>query len=75
MTKRDDGGPAFPALSMPGGVGMSLRDYFAAAAIDRAATIEAIERVDFDSSTWDSARIAKLAYVIADAMLWERNKK
>jgi hypothetical protein len=76
------GGPAFPVLG--GGfskmldgdamVGMTLRDYFAAAALpqimDTLYTIE--EADDLQSELHD--RIAEQAYLMADAMLAERDK-
>ena len=67
------GGAAFPSDQRFAGVlpGMSLRDYFAAAAlpafINRYST--------FFSSGVDCAWVAKGAYVAADAMLAERERK
>ncbi len=67
MSKKPDGGPAFPA---PGYVnqGMSLRDYFAAKAMEGmcSACSWAIDvSVDIES-------MAKASYEIADAMLAAR---
>lgn len=64
MSKRDDGGPAFPMIDEDYFLrGMTLRDYFAAKAMQ---------------ATVDPARpytqIATLAYEVADAMLKERAK-
>lgn len=66
--KIDDGGPAFPDADQPAGTGgMSLRDYFAAAA--------ATGLWAFDGHLeggWGSAKIAKAAYKTADAMIIAR---
>lgn len=78
MSNKDDGGPAFPQPLIPfrdtavetrevGGVeagGMSLRDYFAAVAMQG----------DVSSATGmlDASEEAKWAYKMADAMLKER---
>lgn len=58
-----DGGPAFPASDADGRCyrGMSLRDFFAAYAMSRAGIT-------------DPETTAERAYVIADAMLAEREK-
>ena len=57
----DDGGPAFPSADNPG---MSLRDYFAAKAMQE--LIVDVEGHDY---------IAEVSYRMADAMLEERNSK
>lgn len=76
MNPHNDGGPAFPIVGQPNPSegklalagqlhhGMTLRDYFAAAAIT----------TDWmgDHSIYEQA---ELAYKIADAMLAERAKK
>ena len=77
-TPNNTGGPAFPCSdilerdskgSFQGveisSAGMSLRDYFAAKAM-----LGIHERVD----SGGFARVAKLAYELADAMLEARNK-
>ena len=65
------GGPAFPIDGVPG---MSLRDYFAAAAMQSVLTWRekwlAWERDDADPQ----GTAAMVAYEIADAMLAERAK-
>ena len=77
MTAIDDGGPAFPRdHAHDGHNGMSLRDYFAAKAMQ--AMISKHGREDdnpgfFDYATDDS--IAKCAYIYADAMLEARKEK
>lgn len=67
--RQNDGGPAFPTEESHGDdyEGMSLRDYFAAAAMQ--AQITCTETVDKTEQG-----IAKYAYLYADAMLAERNK-
>jgi len=65
MSTKDDGGPAFPVIGEAGG--MSLRDYFAAKAMQGFAAAGADE--------WPSAEdLAHDAYTLADAMLRERAK-
>jgi len=58
---KDTGGPAFPVGSY---AGMTLRDYFAAMAMQALLT-----RIDMSG-----AERARDAYIIADAMLAQRNK-
>ena len=66
MTK-ETGGPAFPQL---GADGLSVRDYFAAKAMP--------SFIDYDlarSAFADPAvMVAKNAYLVADAMIAERDK-
>lgn len=67
MEKINDGGPAFPAD--PHAVaGMSLRDYFAAKAMQAMLTPEE----SFPQKDDDKAWYAKHAYAMADAMLRAR---
>lgn len=63
MSTKNDGGPAFPIGSTPEewGNGMTLRDYFAA---------KAMQNYICDDYTPDA--IAKAAYEMADAMLKAR---
>ena len=70
MSTKDNGGPAFPLQSIgpdfaPGYAGMTLRDYFAAKAMQGllANTVRATEE-----------RFALQAYLVADAMLEVRKK-
>ena len=69
-----DGGPAFPTTKPldfwgdPHG-GMSLRDYFAAAALQGMHA-----RDTYDSGLAEPTQRAHLAYIDADAMLKERAK-
>jgi DNA-directed RNA polymerase subunit alpha len=60
----DDGGPAFPSADNPG---MSLRDYFAAKAMQNL--------ISYESCGAPKDKTIALAYVVADAMLEERNNK
>lgn len=75
MSTIDDGGSAFPSWGTMGEVaheGMSLRDYFAAKAMQSAygALCASDKSVDGNEETL----IARLAYKLADAMLAERIK-
>jgi hypothetical protein len=77
MNKINDGGPAYPALyegsTRPDAMGMTLRDYFAAKAMQGFSTTvrdlgganDAIARGEFDTC-------ARFAYLLADAMLAAR---
>lgn len=77
MSYRDEGGPAFPTDEMHDehkvGVinGMSLRDYFAANALQGLFQGSFAHRV---ICTADAERWAENAYAFADAMLKERAK-
>ena len=64
--KISDGGPAFPADFQLYSTGMTLRDYFAAAAL------QGILALDKDG-TWDE--FSKCSYRIADAMIKAREAK
>lgn len=74
----NNGGPAFPVTPTdrsgqcaPTECGMTLRDYFAAKAMQGIIHNEA--DIDFSGKTVESA-VASLSYRIADAMLAEREK-
>jgi len=70
---RDAGGPAFPEPRpdlINDHLGMTLRDYFAAAAIMGVAELFHAEFMAPNAPE----KCAKCAYAIADAMLAERNK-
>jgi hypothetical protein len=58
----NDGGPAFPRTGWPNETGMTLRDYFAAKAM------QALAQGNYFDAT------ARQAYMIADAMLRERER-
>ena len=73
---KQDGGPAFPyAIKHVSGaehsmVGMTLRDYFAAAALQgMLASPPVVDRFEVSKARWSS-----IAYEWADAMLAERSK-
>ena len=74
MSTINDGGPAFPATqdngANQGGVsGMSLRDYFAAKAM------QAVMSTPMIAPVGGSDPVANLAYSMADAMLKAREQK
>lgn len=87
----NDGGPAFPVYSQPApelsfqadSAGMSLRDYFAARALQAVAGAAAFNQVAEDmmkragiNPARDTDKfIAMLAYDFADAMIAEREKR
>jgi hypothetical protein len=74
---RDDGGAAFPDYDHNGvNQGMTLRDYFAAAALQGLLAAEANpQAVGFPNNEPSAAAVfAMHAYQIADAMLTERAK-
>lgn len=66
---KNDGGPAYPSWTadMPGegSWGMSLRDYFAGQALAHLYT----------QDEGNVTNVAEWAYVVADAMLAERDKE
>jgi hypothetical protein len=66
MSNTDSGGPAFPT-TMPSN-GMSLRDYFAAKAMQGYAQYSAAN----SKFVFSDEQLAKDAYLIADAMLKAR---
>ena len=81
MSKRDDGGPAFPVSQyseFPGLHGMTLRDWFAGMALQ--GMLSDYETVRSAKSGADRIGItfqeqcANMAYESADAMLEARNK-
>lgn len=72
MSEKNDGGPAFPIGSTPEewGNGMTLRDYFAAKAMQ--AWFSDQEASFFDPKMQE--RAANCSYRIADAMLKARQE-
>lgn len=79
--KRRDGGPAFPVniggYSIEETLGMSLRDYFAAQAMqglvaDMAGAIASDDRLDRLRRALENT--ARLSFAIADAMLEARKR-
>lgn len=83
MNTINDGGPAFPLQSIgpdfaPGYAGMSLRDYFAAAALQGLVWSDIAmwpEGADVSDKPTDAVYMARTAYLIADAMLAARKEK
>ncbi len=69
MTTKNDGGPAFPVetVCLHGSYGMTMRDYFAAKAMNGMAAGSSYECTDKDLLL-----LAKQAYQMADAMLKAR---
>ena len=85
MTNKDNGGPAFPfgqtdeqsgqLVNGWGSEGMTLRDYFAAKAMQGIISGGGLGFMGWHPSNWDSSKsLAKSAYEMADAMLLERAK-
>lgn len=77
LEHKASGGPAFPVDDRNNSpvinhMGMTLRDYFAAKAMQ--ATVAATFAHVDDDNQWDCVEIAKHAYLIADAMLIERSR-
>lgn len=71
MSARDDGGPAFPSHGSMGEVahqGMTLRDYFAAQALQGYLASWPVD------ARIDEVRLVARCYDLADAMLEARRK-
>jgi hypothetical protein len=69
----EDGGPAFPSADNPG---MSLRDYFAAKAMQTILASQYVDGIYVGDSDNDSEFMcARSAYMMADAMINTRNNK
>lgn len=79
MTKKDDGGPAFPIVTTETNEhglifpfvtpGMTLRDYFAAQALTEFASFISVNLAEETVKV-----VARISYQMADAMLAEREK-
>jgi hypothetical protein len=74
MSDTNTGGPAFPLQSIgpdfaPGYSGMTLRDYFAAKAM------QGLIGGDWPTAKSEQNQLALLAYSVADAMLKARDAK
>lgn len=67
MSNTNTGGPAFPAHTIAMYEGMTLRDYFAAKAMQ-----SAFSEGNFTFTLEDYRHLAKVAYAMADAMLIEK---
>jgi hypothetical protein len=87
--KRETGGPAFPRPAIwlrdgndggnfcqdSGAEGMDLRDYFAGQVISQCQILDdGGEPAPTEMSQAHAARYARMAYILADAMLLERAK-
>lgn len=93
MSARNDGGPAFPGgvnsvytdidAGQPTQAGMSLRDYFAAKALQSAIITDTVPGAACDAMIAEAVRngrepedqMAMSAYAFADAMLRAREAK
>jgi len=75
MSGTDKNPPAFPVFPEPGVCsgtnGMTLRDYFAAQAMQAILSVVVADSLSSDES-WDPSQVAVDAYVAADHMLAER---
>jgi hypothetical protein len=69
---KSDGGPVFPD---PMAAGISVRDYFAAAALTGLLSTAAEKYIDSYGTVRARERVAEDAYFIADAMLAQREKQ
>lgn len=76
MSKKNDGGPAFPEPVMDFAQyrGMTLRDYFAARAMQAFITGAMSDGTAFNPKSGDHDAAAEVAYLIADAMLRAREE-
>jgi hypothetical protein len=82
MSRKDDGGPAFPTTSedyQQGFEGMSLRDYFAGQALQgwlsgpcQGDALDDYRPDDTEPFAQHQAAVARACYGYADAMLRER---
>jgi hypothetical protein len=82
MSNEINGGPAFPRTASQGGfdtheVGMMLRDYFAAKAMQAFMQWALVQKPfeDYNTAAKAAAGYAKASYLIADAMLAAREVK
>lgn len=73
MSEIKDGGPAFPTTHLNLPQGMTLRDYFAAKAMQADMSTYS-EDLIYETPEWFEARAEKW-YAVADAMLTARGKK
>lgn len=69
----NDGGPAFPSSAAWSNEGMTLRDYIAI----KAAAAAVVNATGIDRETAKEAWpvLSEICYMLADAMLAERNRK
>ena len=77
MTEKNDGGPAFPSEGIKtergytSAPGLSIRDYFAAAALTGMLASETTD----SEGTYSDSGAAQRAYNLADALLAQREKE
>ena len=71
---KNDGGSAFPIGDMHGEGGMSLRDYFAAAALQGCCANSFNDGISQPLSKANAGELANMAYSCADAMIAARDK-
>ena len=77
MTSKDNGGPAFPSHGSMGEVvcdGMTLRDYFAAKAMQGMLAYPGCDSRGSHHNNNTPQGVAIMAYAYADAMIAERDK-
>ena len=79
MSNTNTGGPAFPLQSIgpdfaPGYSGMTLRDYFAAKAMQGLIARESTSAFNFEVYKDDPWRVALWAYDVADQMVKVREQ-
>ncbi len=77
LSEIDDAGPAFPSTDANGftGVGISVRDYFAAQALSGLCSLGKNLEDESAPDDWtQSDVVASTAYHIADAMLKARSR-
>jgi len=79
MSNTNTGGPAFPLQSIgpdfaPGYSGMTLRDYFAAKAMQGLIARESTSAFNFEVYKDDPWRVALWAYDVADQMIKVREQ-
>jgi hypothetical protein len=71
MSNTNTGGPAFPSpvIDVDNHAGMTLRDYFAAKALQGLIARESAGAFNFEACPNDPWRVALWAYDVADQML------
>lgn len=78
MSEGKNGGSAFPSHGTMGEVnhqGMTLRDYFAAKAMEGILSCPNVMYVDGKPLSLGESHVSKVAYAYADAMLKERSRE
>jgi hypothetical protein len=75
VDKTSDGGPAFPVSTLYGQSGMTLRDYFAAAAMQGMLAYSQNDGNGNVTNNCTAFNAGCIAYEYADAMLAARDRK